>query len=360
MRRIYWGNLAFEQELIEPEIVLPADVARRIAEMTASWLAVADEGDGLYCPGQVPEVFWERMQSLGLPAVVPLQREEAIQQLGSCELVPWGWSQPMRQRAASAQSIPDPQAVRRVNSRRFSVGLEQEWECGLAGATWVGSVEECQQAVARLKSETWVLKADFGQAGRETFRGRGEQLPPTGLNWLARRLRQGQGAVLEPWVQIETEVGMQWSVSPTGEISWEGGTWLHSTSRGGYEGTSVPQDQTAFAEQWADVLAVQRAALERVVAAGYFGPVGIDAVRCRDREGSRRVRPMQDLNARWTMGRLALGFAERLGQGQGGTWNVGGVPPAEAVVTAPEELDGVLTTVRSWWISGDRVTPSSG
>ncbi|OYW15327.1 MAG: hypothetical protein B7Z55_15100, partial [Planctomycetales bacterium 12-60-4] len=46
-------------------------------------------------------------------------------------------------------------------------------------------------------------------------------------------------------------------------------------------------------------------------AAGYFGPVGIDAMWYRDANGKLACRPLQDINARWTMGRLALGWRRR-------------------------------------------------
>lgn len=353
MQRIYWGNMAFEQELVAPEAEMPERVARRIAEMAAGWLAVADEGDGVYCPGRYPASFWEQMQAVGLPEVVPFSREEVLRRLDSSELVPWGWSPPMRRLVTSQQSVPTLAAVRAVNARRFAARLEREWGCGLEGSIWIDSLDACADVVRTSFSEAtaWVLKADFGQAGRERIRGRGPEIGEQVGQWLSRRLQQGQGAVLEPWVQVVEEVGMQWSISREGDIVWEGGTWLHSTSSGGYGGTTVPDDPAAFARDWAEVLDVQRAALNHVFAAGYFGPVGIDAMRYRDAAGEVRVRPLQDLNARWTMGRLALGFGKRLGCGQGGTWSHGTTPPAGAIVTTPEQVDDKPATASSWWQS---------
>jgi hypothetical protein len=53
---------------------------------------------------------------------------------------------------------------------------------------------------------------------------------------------------------------------------------------------------------------------------GYFGPLGIDAMQYRADTGEIRLRPLQDLNARYTMGRLALGFGRFLRAGGRGSW----------------------------------------
>ncbi|MBI5760512.1 MAG: hypothetical protein HZA46_18510 [Planctomycetales bacterium] len=53
---------------------------------------------------------------------------------------------------------------------------------------------------------------------------------------------------------------------------------------------------------------------------GYFGPLGIDAMLFRDDAGQTRLRPIQDVNARYTMGRLALGWRRFLKLNEFGSW----------------------------------------
>jgi hypothetical protein len=53
---------------------------------------------------------------------------------------------------------------------------------------------------------------------------------------------------------------------------------------------------------------------------GYFGPLGVDAMQYRDDAGRGRLRRLQDINARYTMGRLALGFRRILPAGWCGSW----------------------------------------
>ena len=53
---------------------------------------------------------------------------------------------------------------------------------------------------------------------------------------------------------------------------------------------------------------------------GYFGPLGIDAMLYETPDGQRRWRPLQDINARWTMGRVALGWKRIVPASQHATW----------------------------------------
>jgi hypothetical protein len=46
--------------------------------------------------------------------------------------------------------------------------------------------------------------------------------------------------------------------------------------------------------------------------AGYHGPLGVDAFVYRDVDGALKLRPVVEVNPRFTMGRLALAIARRL------------------------------------------------
>ena len=88
------------------------------------------------------------------------------------------------------------------------------------------------------------------------------------------------------------------------------GSWF-----AGYESRPLAQHPL-----WHDAISTALRAATHLQSQGYFGPVGIDAMLYRDTDGSLRIRPLQDINARWTMGRLSLGLQRLIGQGQRGVW----------------------------------------
>jgi hypothetical protein len=73
-------------------------------------------------------------------------------------------------------------------------------------------------------------------------------------------------------------------------------------------------------EQWAPAIPMAVQIGRELQAIGYFGPVGIDVMRYAHQSGEVRLRCLQDLNARWTMGRLALGWKSQFQPGESGIW----------------------------------------
>lgn len=106
-----------------------------------------------------------------------------------------------------------------------------------------------------------------------------------------------------------------------------GGSWRGS----GWSSERVPTI-------WREAIEATRLVAQRVAAAGYFGPLGIDVMRYRDAAGQERLRPLQDLNARFTMGRLALGWRDSLPAGWSGLWRVYPGAAAKLVRSFCEEV----------------------
>ena len=322
MARLFYGNFNVEYELAGRGGSLPAAVRRVSADLAPVWAAIAEETDAIYAPEPFDDEWPELLKAAGLAAATVMGDTE----LGKhrFDLCVWGWSSNAVEWGIQrnlAFHHPPLDAVRTANSRVFSLDLEREWNVGLPGSAIVRSSDHLRAALDRLPAscERWVLKAEFGMSGRERIRGHGRDLSESARNWVQRRFRRNETMVLEPWVERIAEAGLQFTISESGVVELEGVTGLLVDESGAYRGSRF--DAAVQTDgRWATAIAVATRAAERIGQLGYFGPLGIDAVEYRDADGQPRVRPLQDVNARFTMGRLALGFRKLLRPGEAGLW----------------------------------------
>jgi hypothetical protein len=360
---LFVGNFDFEYHLgARTRQAVPMTVQKIAAELATAWIAVADHGDYVWVPQPVEAGFFERLQAAGLPQVIPVQHQGQIHR--PLRLCPWGWTDGVRrwgERMGCAVTAPPQPAVREANSRRWSSALEREWEVDLPGAATVHSMEQLAAAVANLPKEfeRWVVKSEFSMSARERVIGSGRELPAQSVAWIRRRLVSDGVLFFEPWVERIEEVGLQFDIAHpggSGGIVLEGITPLLTDANGNYRGSRFSPDPSRAA-RWCEAIDIGRRAAERILQLGYFGPVGIDAMRYRTRDGAERIRPLQDINARYTMGRLSLGFRRLLKPGEQGVWlhllrpkepagdryadAQAGLPPSARVIkTSPDEIGG--------------------
>ena len=329
MSRLFVGNFDFEHELAVPSGWQPSAAVRRMsAERAVSWISIAEDGDLIWTPEPIPDDFWESIAQHDLPRVRGVA-DGKIVRTTDCEIIPWGWSASTRAIGRSTLS-PSDSAVRQGNSREWSFALEQKLGVALPGAVRLEQIEELTEAVRHSASEfgepltehAWVIKANFGMAARERLLGRGPTLTAAHQRWLSRRLAADGVVFFEPWLRRRAEVGIQWTLSNHDAPKLEGITSLLCDSQGGYRGSEFSLD-TIIPREWQDTVDHCEQAAKQLQAAGYFGPLGIDAAIYEDSAGTTHVRPLQDINARFTMGRLALGFRRLLRAGERGVWQHG-------------------------------------
>jgi hypothetical protein len=365
MPRLFVGNFEFEHRLVDPSRVLPARLARLNAELATAWLSMADDGDFVWTPGEIPHEFWDAVAAEGLPRLQPVA--DWTRWEGRATLVPWGWTGEFRDHARvheqSADS-PDPKVVRQINSRRWSAEREAAWGTGLDLAAACHSLDDIAAAIQRLPPHRveWVVKAEFGMSGRERFLGRGP-LRDEAAGWARRRLAHDGVVFFEPWVERWEEIGIAWDVPQQGSpvligvapmllavgghyrgSGFAGGAGLLTRfSPDGATGQETRPTVKAGPDWWDAALAVTLRAAEDAQRAGYHGPFGVDVMQYRDHAGAVRVRPLQDVNARWSMGRLALGWRRHFPRAEAGYWWHG---PASQC-PGHSELSGTLRVVRT-------------
>ncbi len=350
MTKLFYGNFSFEHQLAGVSAgELPRKLRRLDAELAAVWMGMAEAGDCIWMPERPDDVFCEERGAtagltssangvlvlekpgdfagddcgpcialLGEPAVAP---GKGLDELVLC---PWGWSEEVVQFARENGwriNTPPLDVVRRANGRGFSFGLEQEFDCGPDGATVVESLDELDTAIGQADGDEgrWVVKAEFGMSARERILGQELEFTEADRNWIRKRLASDGRVYFEPWLDRVAEAGLQFTVNTDGDATFDGAPLLLTDPQGRYLGSRFALD-AQFDEAWTEAIDVGLQAAARLAESGYFGPLGIDAMRYRDASGVERLRPLQDINARYTMGAIALGFRRLLQPGEFGSW----------------------------------------
>jgi uncharacterized ferritin-like protein (DUF455 family) len=161
---------------------------------------------------------------------------------------------------------------------------------------------------------SFVLKPRIGTSARG--RASGGAAGDTRWHGALARLAACGGAVLEPWLTRTWDASAQLFVREDGGIQLLGTLAQELTPAGaprGHRGVIDARGEVASglardAELRAAALHVTRAAAD----AGYRGPCGVDSFAYRDPEsGAETLRPVVELNARFTAGTVALGHARR-------------------------------------------------
>ncbi len=327
MPRLLVPNFDFEHQLANAAAQTPARLSRLNAELATAWLAIAEEGDVLWTPEPVHSDFFRAAADAGLPRVTGTMQPARLS--GPIECIPWGWTDRLRalcQERGWTADTPSAAAVASANSREFSTRLELERDIALPGAGPAASISDVEQRLKLLSDPNerprWVIKAQFGMAGRERLLGSGPLTPPA-EGWLRKRLADDGLVFVEPWVERIFEVGLQFDVPRSGRPVLLGFVPLLSNAGGQYRGSWFAPP-AALAESHAVVPSAVvedcENAARRVQELRYFGPLGIDAMCYRAANGVPAWRPLQDINARWTMGRLSLGLRRLLQPAESGLW----------------------------------------
>lgn len=254
------------------------------------------------------------------------------------ELVVWGVTPRTTRLAESlglAQNFPVVDLVRQVNDKRFSHTLEQQLSIALPHSQIIESLEQFRSAVETCP-HNWVLKHPLGFSARERVVGKGHRISDSAWGWARRKLGQHWTLLFEPWVDQRQDFSLHFQIDRSGAIRFIGQSQLVSDPGGVYRGNSFDPS-----------LAPEPSALEcghrvarQLARLGYWGPVGIDAFfgMLGDRPVSR---PLVEINARCSFGRLALALRDWIPQDWCHLWWHPG--PAHPQIPPPPPLPDTPT-----------------
>jgi hypothetical protein len=225
----------------------------------------------------------------------------------------------------------DPRA-RDVNDRRFALDVQRELGVALPTAAIVESIAQLDACLAASPPRRWVCKARLTTAGRDRYIGDGDAFDRAAITSL---LAGHRALVFEPWLDRIADFGVCARVDREGKVAIDPPHELFTSERGTFRAIALAPRDLTVAEHDQLVMTADHVgiALHR---AGYAGPFGIDAFAYRD--GDRRaLRPLCEINARYTFGHVARALLARTG---GTTLGFGASPPPDArVIVAPHPND---------------------
>ena len=211
-----------------------------------------------------------------------------------------------------------------------------ENEVGIA----VSSLPEALAAIAAIRRRGHhkiVVKEALGLAGSNAMRLFEPEVLATHQRWMAKALQQSHQLVIEPWLERELDFSIQLEMSASG-LKLCGYTGLLNDAKGQFQGNwaeshhhkRIPARVVELFRESADistrlldfysaVFAHLEAELRRVE---FTGPIGIDAFVYRDGAGGMRLKPVVEINPRYTMGRVLVELMKQTRQGSCGVFRL--------------------------------------
>lgn len=358
MPRVFVGNFDFEHELADGRPDRNSNARVISNELASAWVTIANPDDLIWSPGGVPAFNFREfaLRSGFQPRFI--DQESDLPRGAAWELVPWGWTSSVLNWGTKFGWIcpaPPLEVVKLVNSRLARWKLETQLNVELPWSAACTTVEQLATAVEAFATQRsspdvagWVLKANFGMSGRERQLGRGPRLTDAVFNWAQRRLQQSAAVVFEPWLDRVAEAGIQILVPPQDSPRLLGVLPLITDVTGTYRGSRI-QCPTSETDLWQPAVKIAMQVAVELQKLGYFGPLGLDAMQYRDLDGTLQIRPLQDLNARLTMGRLGFELRRFVGSTRNVDWLHDQTRVAQSQIQFPL-AQVVPITARSWLV----------
>lgn len=353
MPSLWIGVFSFEDQLAGRQNQ-SAVVRRFEAELTPCLAAATSPGDYVLCAEEVDEEYFERLNEIEIVSPVFITPEQIPELQGEItQVCPWGWTDQARGLAKELgiqDESPFHEAVLLTNSRRYSLMLSRQLNCTLPAEVEVFSISELKRALKQAEfADGFVIKSEFSQSGRGQIMSRESVLSEKEHGWANKRFENRHTLYLEPKLLPVNEFGIQWEIPQQGSPVLFGITALSSGRNGQFESSTVNIGFDSFPGlEW--IIEIQKEACCEIQRAGYFGPVGIDAMIYEAPDGKRMHRPLQDINARWTMGRLAICWANVCFPGEKHVmWSHGNKRPSHnAIPTSPQIIGGQPVRHQTW------------
>lgn len=318
--------------------------------------------DVVLVPRQPSVEFLSSVKSAGfaLPEFVEFSAANSLTRRKLGRLYPWAWgpdSVEMLSRlfpcvGAEARTAQQHfnEGIAELYSKAWSAGFlakflqshpQEPWLCGQEEVGVVAnSVAAALDAIAAIRSRGQhkvVVKQALGVAGSNALRLWEPDLLEPQLRWITAAIEQGKGLVVEPWLEREADFSVQLEMTPCG-LRVCGYTGLINDFKGQFQANvaapnhrrQIPSKIIALFREPRDIFLRVHHLYENVMAAlekelrqvGFLGPLGIDAFVYRTPDGLPRLKPVVEINPRYTMGRLTVELMRQAAPGSEGLFRL--------------------------------------
>jgi uncharacterized ferritin-like protein (DUF455 family) len=300
-----------------------------------------------------------KQAGFALPEFLEFSETKNLSQRKLGRLRPWAWGpdsgelfQPLfanitgEKRTACGSFNPD---IARLYSKAWSAALlkkilqshSSNWLCtGHEVGVAVDSLTDALTAIATIRQRGHhkiVIKESLGLAGSNAIRLFEPELLETHRRWIANAVENSRQLVVEPWLERELDFSVQLEMSHDG-LKLCGYTGLLNDAKGQFQGNvaapghqkKIPANLIALFPEppdiaqrlhalYAEIFKLLEHELRR---ANYLGPVGIDAFAYRDADGKIRLKPIVEINPRYTMGRVTVELMKHVAPGSCGLFRL--------------------------------------
>jgi uncharacterized ferritin-like protein (DUF455 family) len=319
--------------------------------------------DDIVLVRQKPSVeFLSRIKSAGfpLPEFVEIETVGELKNRKLGRLRPWAWGsdsfemlKPVfasvtgEQRADEKRFNP---AIAQLYSKAWSTDFLRKFISKQPATDWLcteneigvaaNSIDEALAAIAKIRARGHhkiVVKEAFGVAGSNALRLFEPEILPAQRRWLENAFARKRGLVVEPWLERLADFSVQLEMSAPG-LKLCGYTGLLADARGQFVANfaephhhkripakiislfTEPKDiSSRLLEFYGEIFAALESELRQV---DFTGPVGIDAFVYKDASGAVKLKPVVEINPRYTMGRVLVELMRQTCQNSFGSFRL--------------------------------------
>jgi hypothetical protein len=284
---------------------------------------------------------------------------------GLAQLYSKGWSAAFLRKLLASDVQGDDEKAQRSRAgeaeRLNGTWADESWLCAEADAgVEVETLDAALKIISAIRARGHhriVVKEALGVAGSNSIRLWEPAVLDAQCRWMANALENGRHLVIEPWLERELDFSAQLEMGPEG-LKLCGFTGLLNDRKGQFQANwaeshhhrRIPARVAALLAKPADisnrlqrlyaaVFALLEAELRR---AGHVGPIGIDAFVYRTPQGECRLKPIVEINPRYTMGRLTVELMKQTSPGSCGLFRLVSRAKARA-----EGFDDFISHARS-------------